>query len=185
MSDFLVAKRYAKALFDLASSTGALERTDADMQLIDETLEGSSDLVNMFESPVISRTKKESITRTLFGDRIASATQDFLSMLIAKRRENVFPEVVKGYRELRDEQLGIVEATARAAKPLSDEEQQKLQRSLEQLTGKRVRLGVETDPSLIGGISVKIGDTVYDSSVKHQLEGLRDTFRLHSSSKMN
>ena len=185
MSDSLVAKRYAKALFDLSSSDGVLDRTDSDMHLIDGTLSGSPELVHMFESPVVSRAKKETVTRELFGSKINSVTQDFLSMLIAKRRENIFQAVVRSYRELRNEQMGIVEASAKSAKPLSEDEQQKLQRSLEQMTGKQIRLTVETDASLIGGISVKIGDTVHDSSVRHQLEGLRETFRAHSSSKLN
>ena len=185
MSNSLVARRYAKALFDLSTGTQSLERTDADIQLIGETLSGSHELVQFFESPIISRAKKEAVTRELFSDSISGATADFLSMLISKRREDIFPEIVSSYRELRDEQQGIVSAVAKSASVLSQEELEGLRESLQKLTGKRVRLETEIDKSLIGGVSVQIGDMVYDGSVKHQLEDLRATFQLHSSVGIN
>ncbi|NND70599.1 MAG: F0F1 ATP synthase subunit delta [Rhodothermales bacterium] len=185
MSDLLVAKRYASALFDLASQEGRLGQTDEDMEMIAATMSGSPELVRVFESPIVSRARKEAITRELFSSRIGPATSDFLSMLISKRRENIFPAIIEAYRGLRDEQQGIVEASARSATTLSAEEEDKLRSSLEQVTGKQVRLKMEIDESLIGGVTVKVGDTVYDGSVKHKLEDLRTTFRMHSTASSN
>jgi F-type H+-transporting ATPase subunit delta len=75
---------------------------------------------------------------------------------------------------LRDRQLGVVEARARVARPLDAAGEQKLTAALEGLTGKRVRLQVQQDAALLGGVVVRVGDTVYDGSVRHQLESLRE-----------
>lgn len=182
MSDTLVAKRYAKALFDLAVQAGSLERTDDDVALIAATMGSSRELVSVFESPVISRSKKEAVANGLFGDRVGKTTLDFVSMLITKGREDIFPAIVDAYSELRDQQEGIVRATVRSAAEISEDDRKQLQQAVERLTGKNARLTVEIDQSLIGGVLIKVGDTVYDGSVKHQLEDLREAFQVQSIS---
>ena len=82
--------------------------------------------------------------------------------------------MVQAYRALRDEQLGIVEARARVAATLSEDEERVLAQALERVTGARVRLKIEHDAGLLGGLVVRIGDTVYDGSVRHQLASLRE-----------
>src|SRR5690606_25544612 len=121
-----------------------------------------------------SREQKERVIRQLFEPRLQPLTLRFLLLLIEKQRENVFPAIVQAYRELRDRLTGVVEARARTAQPLAGKEAQQLQQALERLTGQRVRLQVEEDPSLLGGLIVRVGDTVYDGSVRHQLEHLRE-----------
>jgi F-type H+-transporting ATPase subunit delta len=81
---------------------------------------------------------------------------------------------MRTYRALRDEQRGVVTARVRTALPLDDTEREKLKSELEDLTGQTVRLETRQDESLIGGVVVRIGDTVYDGSARHQLESLRD-----------
>lgn len=174
MSNLTIARRYAQALYAEAEREQRVEQVDEDIEVIRAALEGSRDLVLFFESPVISRLKKEGVVQALFGSRVQLTTLNFLRLLIEKRRENLFPEVVLAYRQLRDGQLGIVEARARVAHPLSDVEVQSLTQALEQMAGVRVRLQVEQDPTLIGGVVVRVGDTVYDGSVRHQLATLRE-----------
>ncbi len=169
-----IARRYAQALQEEAEQNHQIEPVDADMELIRATMEGSRDLVLLFESPVISREKKERVLRQLFEPRLQPLTLRFLLLLVEKQRENLFPAVVQAYRDLRDRQMGLVEARARTAMPLGPAEAQKLTRALEQMTGQRVRLQVEEDPSILGGLVVRLGDTVYDGSVRHQLENLRE-----------
>ncbi len=174
MTNQIVARRYAQALYEEAARDQRVESIDEDMALIRESLEGSRDLVLFFESPVISRQKKQDVVQALFGSRVQPMTMNFLRLLIEKKREDLFPDVVHAYRVLRDEQLGVVAAHARAAFPLSSEEQARLEQALERKAGSRIRLTVEQDPGLVGGLVVRIGDMVYDGSVRHQLATLRE-----------
>jgi F-type H+-transporting ATPase subunit delta len=174
MENQSIARRYAQALYEEAERGQGVEQVDEDVRLIQETLEGSRQLVTFFESPIVSREKKEAVVEQLFGRRLRPLTLEFLRLLVRKRREDLFPGVVRAYQALRDEQLGIMEARARAAHPLGGEEESQLVAALERLTGRRIRLRVEQDPRLIGGLVVRVGDTVYDGSVRHQLETLRE-----------
>ena len=85
----------------------------------------------------------------------------------------MFPDVVRAYQSLRDSQKGIVRVTARVAKNVDAEEKESLVATLEARLGKKARLDIQVDPSLLGGIVVKIGDTVYDGSFVNQLKSLR------------
>ena len=183
MSEITVARRYAQALYEEAERVGRTEHVDADVALIRDSLDASRDLVLFFESPVISRKKKQAVVTTLFEPRVEPTTLRFLQLLVEKRREDLFPIVVQSYRTLRDEHLGIVEATARVAQPLSADEEKDLAQSLEKMTGRRIRLSVVPEPGLIGGMVIRVGDTVYDGSVRHQLASLRE--RLEQGSFLN
>lgn len=180
MSDLTVARRYARALYEEAERAQKTEQVDRDIEVIRESLEGSRELVRFFESPVISREKKETIVAELFASRVEPLTLRFLKMLVEKKRENIFPAVVTAYRELRDSRLGIVEARARTAEPLGEADKKRLEKALEEVIGKRIRLQTEIDPALIGGVVIRVGDSVYDGSVRHQLATLRDQFAQRS-----
>ena len=173
MSDRTVARRYAQALYEQAEQQGQVEAIDEDVELIRESLDNSHQLVNFFSSPVIGRDKKENVIRELFAERVEKLTLRFLLLMVSKKREMLTQQVVSTYHTLRDEQRGVVEARARVAAELSEENRQKLKDKLESMTGKRVRLRVQHDPSLLGGLVVRIGDTVYDGSVQHHLQSLR------------
>ncbi len=174
MTPLTVARRYAQALYQEAEREGKTTQVDEDVALLLETFEGSRQLVSLFESPIVSRERKEAVIRKLFEARVQPLTFRFLLLLLEKNREDAFPAAVRAYRALRDEHLNIAEATVRAALPLSKDEEAKLVRSLEQMTGKRIRIRIEQDESLIGGAVIRVGDTVYDGSVRHQLETLRE-----------
>jgi F-type H+-transporting ATPase subunit delta len=169
-----VARRYALALYQEAEEQGVVERTDDDVQALRETLDASRELVALFESPIVAREKKEAVVRKLFEGRLGELTLRFVGLLFEKEREDLLPAVVRAYGALRDARLGLVEAAVRTARPLGYDETQQLERALAQRTGKQVRLRMEVDPALIGGLVVRIGDRVYDRSVRHQLDVLRE-----------
>ena len=170
----LAARRYALALTQEAAQTGQADAVDADVVFLGETLDSSRELRLMFQSPVVSRDKKENVLTALFADRVSPLTMRFLSLLVSKQRESLIPAVVEAVRELRDSASGTVEARVRTAKPLADAERDALQTSLEAKAGAPVRMKVEVQPELIGGLIVRIGDVVYDRSVRHQLDVLRE-----------
>lgn len=169
-----VARRYARALYEEAQRDSVTDAVDEDVDLISETLENSRELKNFFQSPVVSREKKDAVVRQLFESRMQPLTMRFLQMLIEKQRETVFSEIVAAYREMRDRQLGIVRAQAQVAVPLTDEDRMHLVEALERMTGQTVTLQVEERKELMGGVVVRVGDTVYDGSVRHHLDQLRE-----------
>lgn len=173
MSDSIISRRYAGALYEQALSSVVLEEVDADITMIGESLEGAPELGRFFGSPIVAREKKTSVVRALFKDRIQQITLNFLLLMVDKGREQLFPDVVRAYQSLRDDQLGIVRVTARIARGVSEQQQRALVASIESTLGKKVRLDVQVEASLLGGIVVKIGDTVYDGSFKNQLKSLR------------
>lgn len=184
MTDQTVARRYARALHEEAAREGRVAEVDADVDLIHDAFEQSRELVRVFESPILPRDKKVAVLEALFGERVQPVTRRFMRLLVDKQREALFPAVVTAYRRLRDAQQGVVEALARTAQPLSQAERQKLTAALEGVTGKRVRLRTAEDPALLGGVVVRVGDTVYDGSVRHQLAALREQLE-HGSFRMN
>lgn len=170
----IVARRYAKALYEEAEHTSKTDAVDEDMGLIRRSLDGSRELRGFFASPLISREKKEAVVRELFEGRVDALTLRFLTLLVEKHREDLLPSIASAYISMRNEQLNVAEARVRTAEPLGAAEEKKLATALGAMTGKTVRLEVEEDKSLIGGLVIRIGDTVYDGSVQHQLERLRE-----------
>lgn len=174
MSDVLVARRYAQALHEQAERARLTDRVDEDISLIHDTVADSRELAMLFSSPVVSRERKAAALNALFGERVHAQVMGFIDLLVSKRREDLFPEVVRAYRALRDDQLGIVEAAARTARPLTEDEERSVRAALERITGKRIRLSSRVDTDLLGGIVIRVGDTVYDGSVRNQLTHLRE-----------
>lgn len=169
-----IARRYARALYEEAESQSKTDQVDEDVELIRESLENVKELRRFFESPIASREKKLRVVRALFKDRLDPLTLNFLELLIEKQRETHFPQLAEAYRGMRDEQLGIVRAQARVAVPLGDADHQNLVAALERMTGKSIRLEVTEDEDLMGGVVIRVGDTVYDGSVRNQLSNLRE-----------
>ena len=168
------ARRYAQALYQEAAAQGVTDAVDADVQILGETMDDSRELKLFFESPVISRDKKEAVIGKLFDGKVDDLVVRLMKLLVQKGREDVLPAVIEQYADLRDERLGQVEALVRTAMPMEYDETEDLRKALEAKTGKKVRLRIEVEPDLIGGVVVRIGDRVYDGSVQHQLETLRD-----------
>ena len=169
----MIARRYAGALYEEAEKASELAAVDEDVNMIRESLDGAPELVRFFASPVISREKKASSVTALFENRIEKLTLNFLLLIIEKGREQMFPDIVRAYLSLRDSQKGIVRVTARVAKSVDEAEKKSLVKTLEARLGKKTRLDIQVDPSLLGGIVIKIGDTVYDGSFTNQLNSLR------------
>jgi F-type H+-transporting ATPase subunit delta len=173
MKNARVARRYAQALLDLAGASGELDQVLADLQVVRRAVAGVRALDLFLKNPVIRKEKKKEIIAQLFREKIHSTTFSFLLFLLEKGREEMIPDVVDQYTALLDEQNGVVGLDLRSAVRLSADDEEKMRQSFERLTGKSVRLEVRQDPSLIGGVVVRVGDTVYDGSLRRQLEVLR------------
>ena len=169
-----VARRYAQALYQEAEAQGHVDAVDEGVGQLKNLFEESRELRTLFESPVYSVDQKGAVVTKLFEGRMPDLLTRFARLLLDKQREALFPEVIRAYRALRDDQLGIVEAHVKTAKPLGAVEMRRLEVNLEKKTGKQVRIQQTVVPELIGGLVVRLGDTVYDGSVRHQLEQMRE-----------
>ncbi len=167
----MVAQRYAQALYDEAANTASVT---ADMELIRETLAGSLELQQLLKSPVIPRRKKSAILQTLFKERVHAVSLRFLEMLVQRGRESLLNDILARFQVLSDEAQGIMLVHARVHSELSQEEKNRLQNVLSARLKRTVRLEVNEEPTLMGGIVIEIGDTIFDGSVRHQLSLLQD-----------
>ena len=174
MSQRTVTRRYATALYEEADAAGGLAAVDDDVLMLRNNIESNRELSRFFESPVIPQEKKESILQELLEERVETLTLQFLRLLVQKDREILTKAILDQYQSLRDEQRGIVDAEVTVAQPLNDEDRTALVEALEEKTGKDVRLHLEENPDLIGGLVIRIGDRVFDGSVRSQLNALRD-----------
>lgn len=180
-----VARRYAQALTEEAQSAGSLDTVDADVALLAETLDGSRELRLALTSPVVAHDKKRAVLESLFEGKVSDLSLRFLRLLVEKQRDGQIPEILDAYRQLRDERTGTVEARVRTAKPLSPDEAERLKAALEARADATVRMRIDVDPALIGGLVVRVGDVVYDRSVKHQLETLRGQLAERAAVSLN
>ncbi|GBC97167.1 ATP synthase subunit delta [bacterium HR16] len=173
MREGKVARRYARALFNAAVRTQAVEAVNEALQQLLDTLREQPPLQRLLLNPLIPRERKQQMVQESIGRQTHPLLASLLNVLVDKRRERLLPEVAREFSDLRDEHLGIVRVQATTAYPLDSQQEEALIRSLGQRTGKTVVLETHVDPSLIGGIVVRIGDTIIDGSVRGQLLRLK------------
>jgi len=176
MKNVRVARRYARALIAVAEEREELDRTAADLEIIGTLVRGSRELRLFLARPIVSEGKKRTVLVELFGRSLAPLTMKFLVLLLAHQREMELLAVIEQFGEIRDEKLGIVNVDVISAIDLSAPQEVELTRKLEQQTRKKVRIRFTMDKAVRGGILVRIGDTVLDASLRHQLDLLRERF---------
>lgn len=159
-----------------AEEARAGEAIAEDLQLIGATLQKSRDLRLLVASPIVPAAKKASIFKALFSSRVSPHTMAFLDLLIAKQREEVLVDAIREFMALRDVKLGIVNIDVVSAIEFTRPQEDALRGQLERYTRKKVRLHFSLDPGIKGGIVVRVGDTVLDASIQHQLEVLGARF---------
>jgi F-type H+-transporting ATPase subunit delta len=173
MQEESVARRYAAALFAEAQKTNTLVETGEDLKTVAMAVEQVPAFRTLLFQPIVARERKQAALEAVFSDKIAAPTLAFLKLLLAKRRIEILPEIDQEFqRRLRDFQ-NIASATAITAIPLLPDEEKGIIATLESVTGKKIELKTTVDPSIIGGVLVRVGDTVYDSTVRSELERLR------------
>ncbi|MCS6950249.1 MAG: ATP synthase F1 subunit delta [bacterium] len=168
-----MARRYARALFNAAVQQQMVEEVGNSFRELLHTLEEQPALRQLLLNPLMARERKQQLVQQALAGKVHPLLVSLLNVMIRKRRENVLEEVFHEYGKLYDEHLGILRVQAISARPIDELQERALVRSLEQRTGKTVVLDKQVDPSLIGGIVVRIGDTVIDGSVHGQLQRLR------------
>jgi F-type H+-transporting ATPase subunit delta len=168
------AKRYVKAYFELARETGKLKEAAADMELIAKTVSENQELKNFLKQPIIGSEQKYKAVKKIFGDKVSGLTQRLLALLAQKNRMDILEDIAKLFGEYYKKHLGVVEAVLTTAIPVDDEVTKAFHQKVKELTGKdNAVLKTETDPSIIGGYILQIGDLKIDDSVKGKLNKIK------------
>ncbi len=184
MADYKVSLRYATSLIDLAVEKNILEIISNDIEFVANILKKSPDLKRALENPVIRSETKLSILDEIFKSHINRETMNFIRFLVKKDREDLLAEIAIRFLELRDERMGIVNVDVQTAFELTEEQTEKLKNRIEKLLNKKTRFRIIVQPEVVGGFIAKVNDTVFDASVKHQLENLKQKL-LNSGTALN
>lgn len=178
MRNLVIAKRYAKALFNLALEEGQVEQYGQELGEFIQLLKDLPDFADAVQNPLYP----VAIRKNVFGsvaDKAGTAPiiKSFVELLIQKNRLQYLGEISDYYHKLIDEHANIARAQVKAATPLDDQVIQEIAASLEKMTGKKIAVEFEQDPGLIGGVVAQIGDLVLDGSVRRQLLNIKETLK--------
>lgn len=170
-----IARRYAKALVQLGSEGGLIDRFREELAAIDRLFADNGELRAAFSDPAITLEQKREIMKALVTKSGCSElVGNFLLLLVDKNRVAFLGQIVQTYETLADEQSGVIRPVIRTAFALDANQVTAIQGALEKQTGKKVVPQVVVDGSLIGGVVTQIGDTAFDNSVKTQLKRIQD-----------
>ena len=171
-----VARVYAKALFDIGTEDGSLGRIFDDLNGIQAAADSAPEVQVFLQSPKLRRADKIRVMDELFADKVSRPVLGLLHVLIEKRREPVFDNIVEEFAKYRDEHEGRVHARVTSARPLPEDQLEALTNALAKSTGKTVQLKQQVNPAVIGGIRVNLGDSVLDGTVLRKMNELRRSF---------
>ncbi len=167
-----VAKRYAQAAFEVAKKHDQLPYWEERLKQV-EALATDPEIEEFVENPAIPFEAKVRFVERLFSDQQDVYLRNVLVLLLERGRWHQLRDVIEAFRELVRQERGVLEVAVVTAVPLEEQERQRLQRELETRLGRPVQLTVSVDPELLGGIVLRIGDEVFDASVRTQLTTLR------------
>lgn len=172
--DLRASMRYASALFEAASADKIVDAVEQDLDRVLDLLRSTPLLRQMWDSPLVPASHKRDLLSRILADSISPLTLSFLRLLIDKRREEILEVVRDDVRRLADASRHVVRAEASFAVEPTEEERIGLISSLEQRTGEHVELAVSVDPGILGGVIVRMHDTIIDGSVRGTFERLRE-----------
>jgi F-type H+-transporting ATPase subunit delta len=169
------AQRYAAALADVAMEQKSAEAVKRDLAAFVEVFFTSADLRNALESPAVNRDVKLKVITTIAAKTgLNAAVRNFICLVVDHRRTEMLREMVRAFGEELNKRLGIEEAEVTSARELNAAEKKELTAVLERRTGKKIEARFEQDSELLGGAIVRLNSTIYDGSVREQLNRLRE-----------
>lgn len=175
MISLTIAKRYARAFLEIGRQEKAVEVFGEELKSLAEVLRENPKLRHILFSSIYASSIRKGIVQALAASlRLSLRTKEFIELLIDRERMNHFFEILKAYESLGDEILNRQRATLVTPLDLSLEAVEAIKELLEKKTGKEILLSVEKDQSLIGGVLVKIGNTIYDGSLLKQLQRIKE-----------
>ena len=174
MREVSIARNYAEALLTLASKAGAREAWGTTISAIGDAVSGEVTLRNVLEHPRVTAAQKTQLLRTALGGVAAPTFVRFVEKLVANRRQMLLPAIATEYHNLVDEAEGRVHARVTVAREADAAMRETITAALSKALQKTIVPHLTVDPRILGGVVVKVGDTVMDGSVRRRLNRLRD-----------
>jgi F-type H+-transporting ATPase subunit delta len=177
MRDIKVASRYANSLLKIAIEDNALEALHNDMVLVHDVCTNNNDLVLLLRSPIVKSYKKKEVVDAIFGTHLSKISSTFISLIITKKREGILSDIASSFIDIYKIHKNIKSATVSTAVPLTKEQKDSVTAILNATEGtENVALTEVVDPSLIGGMILRVGDKQIDESIKRKLTNLEMEF---------
>jgi F-type H+-transporting ATPase subunit delta len=168
---------YASALFDVVQAEGELDRVEDELYRFGKVLESNNELKQALADQSIDRIQREKILLDLLQDKVSPHTLGLLTFIVGQGRARQLPQILEQLSKLAAEARNSVVAEVRTAVPLDESQRKAMAEALSKATGKKVDVKAIVDPSVLGGVVAKIGDTVIDGTIKSRLEKLKDQVR--------
>ncbi|WP_182199858.1 F0F1 ATP synthase subunit delta [Paraliobacillus salinarum] len=170
MSKAMISKRYAEALFQLAKEKNILESLESEWMIVKEVFQQNHEFVQFLENPGFNKNNKKQMIDNAFHD-FSSEVKSTLKLIVDHQSEGLVVDIVDQFVQLAEESRGIKQAIAYSVRELSEEEKQQLANVFqEKLHIAKLKIDNVIDPEVLGGVKLRIGNTVYDGSVKGKLE---------------
>ena len=178
MKNQVIAKRYSRALFNLAQGENAIEQYGAELDGFNQLLKDVPDLGSALRNPLYPQGVKKALFLNVAARlELSPIMNSFVNLLVEKGRIQHLPEIADYYHKLIDENSGISRAKVKAAVKLDAAEIERIAAALEKKIGKKIVVEFEQDDSLLGGVYAQIGDFVLDGSVKRQLMNFKESLQ--------
>ena len=176
MSSGSIARRYARALMAIGVDQGNYDAIGSQVSALAGALRTSTELAEVLTNPAFPRAERKKILEAIMGRLGATQiTRNFTLLLLDRERLAAVPDIARELSAMIDEQAGRVSAEIVSATPLSQAQVDNIKRALERLSGKTVLVEKKEDPELLGGVVAKVGDLVYDGSLRTQLAQMRES----------
>jgi F-type H+-transporting ATPase subunit delta len=170
-----LARRYAKAIFDIGTQQGDLTKLGQDIRSLAKAMNESAELGTALTNPAIRRSDRRKVIDGLLQSiGVQTASRNLVYLLLDGERMGTLPGISRALDEMIEAKAGRVTAEVVSAKPLDPSQLSQINAALEKLSGKKVSVTTRQDPELLGGVVAKVGDTVYDGSLRTQLRAIRD-----------
>jgi F-type H+-transporting ATPase subunit delta len=173
-----IAERYVKALFDVASAGAAIDQVERDLQALAQTLEASPEFRHFLVNPLLAHHTRAEVMLAILGKlQVQQITRQFIGMLIRQKRLALLPEMIEQFSSLASAARGELKAQIITAAPLKQQEVTLVGDRLGKAYGRKMKLEVKQDPSLLGGVVVKIGSQQLDSSLAGKMRRLKNALQ--------
>ncbi|WP_203363501.1 F0F1 ATP synthase subunit delta [Bacillus sp. REN10] len=180
MSNSVVAKRYALALFQIAKEQQQLDAIEEELRVVKAVFTESKELLPLLQSPKMTIQQKKDLLKSAFANA-SSYTVNLLMLLTERHREIYITDVVDAYIQLANEERGLAEATVVSVRPLTETEEASISAQFAKKVGKQsLKITNEVDANLLGGLKVRIGNRIYDGSVRGKLDRLQQQLVVQS-----
>jgi F-type H+-transporting ATPase subunit delta len=169
-----VIRGYAEALFNVLRAEGELDRVEDELFRFGKLLDTNHELKQALSDQALDRAQRNKVLEELLAEKVSPSTLGLLTFIVGQGRARQMPQILSELSDLAAEARNAVVAEVRSAIPLDDKQRKELAAALSKATNKKVEVKVLVDPSVIGGIVAKVGDTVIDGTVKRRLEQLKE-----------